>query len=425
RGHLESHPGNPEPPGRGSAMLPLGPHIALLVAANGLYTAQAGWLIAPPWRAHLAADGVVGTADAGDAGVWIAHRAGLFRLHQGRLAELKVGGKPVAGLTAVAAAPSPDGRPGVWFAWEQGLSVAVPTSAGFAVLDGDFSDEVLALAGLGAGRDGKGALWALTADGLHRLVGEEWEALAFDFEDAPAQLFGAGRYLWARFGERLLRYDADRDEWDAPAGLPDGPRVLLATDAAGAAWVRIGEAAFLVGEGAPPRLSGLDQNARVYGSELTVRAQFPASAPADKVLYRIDDGDTLESVGPNFSLGGDDLGLPRPLSLADLPVGRHVLTATAVYPGGAQAVRTVYFEYAPADAELLSWEKHLRPLNEARCISCHQEGPGRPLATYEQWKENAAAIVNATRDKRMPADGPLDPDSILRIQRWAQSGARP
>ena len=52
-GPLESHPGNPQPPGEARAVYPLGPHLALLVAANGLYLVQGGWMLVAPWGAQL------------------------------------------------------------------------------------------------------------------------------------------------------------------------------------------------------------------------------------------------------------------------------------------------------------------------------------------------------------------------------------
>ena len=47
------------------------------------------------------------------------------------------------------------------------------------------------------------------------------------------------------------------------------------------------------------------------------------------------------------------------------------------------------------------------------------------LTTYSAWKENATLIVNAVTELRMPADGPLDPQLVQRIQRWAAGGQLP
>jgi hypothetical protein len=73
----------------------------------------------------------------------------------------------------------------------------------------------------------------------------------------------------------------------------------------------------------------------------------------------------------------------------------------------------------------LSWETDIRPIFDARCAHCHVSGPGINLVGYEIWKANAAVIVNILRERRMPADGPLEPELILKIQRWAQQGTPP
>jgi len=57
--------------------------------------------------------------------------------------------------------------------------------------------------------------------------------------------------------------------------------------------------------------------------------------------------------------------------------------------------------------------------------SCHETGPGHDLSTYELWKADAARIVQAVSDRRMPADGPLDPLARTKIIRWAQLGTAP
>ncbi len=86
----------------------------------------------------------------------------------------------------------------------------------------------------------------------------------------------------------------------------------------------------------------------------------------------------------------------------------------------------MHFDFQPVSPGRCSGcDKDIRPIYEARCAKCHISGPGRPLSTYELWKENANLITAAVRDQRMPADGPLDPQLITLIQRWVASGAKP
>jgi len=102
-----------------------------------------------------------------------------------------------------------------------------------------------------------------------------------------------------------------------------------------------------------------------------------------------------------------------------------VLSVVALLPDGSEARRAVPFEYQPLSTVAVGWQADMKPLFETRCAKCHVSGPGRPLTTYELWKENAALITAAVRDQRMPADGPLDPQQISLIQRWVASGTLP
>jgi hypothetical protein len=95
---------------------------------------------------------------------------------------------------------------------------------------------------------------------------------------------------------------------------------------------------------------------------------------------------------------------------------------------GASALTTVrrlHFAFFGSAGAVISFERDLAPINRARCAKCHTTGTMPELATYEQWKANAPAIASAVRDRRMPADGPLDPASILAIQRWVNGGTQP
>ncbi len=85
-----------------------------------------------------------------------------------------------------------------------------------------------------------------------------------------------------------------------------------------------------------------------------------------------------------------------------------------------------------------TYHQDVRPLLEARCVSCHQTGSIAPFAldTYEQAQAFAPAIVQAVTSKTMPpwsagdadveytGDVRLSEAQIQTIQTWAEMGAK-
>lgn len=439
-GPLESHPANPEAPGKIAGFHPLGPHLALAVAENGLFVSQNGWLISVPWSHALAPASVIGAADARDGSAWIATAGGLYRLKDGALSELKVGGRSVTGLKAVAAARAEDGSPGVWFAHDGGLSVIVAQGTGLVVrqatLPGASTMKIKSLAALGDSTTAPGELWVLTEDGqLYRDVVSGWRR--FELGDKVSRIAAAGRVAWAVYTSnhapetKLVRYDADADTWEGADAFAAGVRVsLLTADASGTAWVNAiagdGSKTFQVSRDRAPRVVGMDQDMKVPEGELVVQAVLPPGAAPTQVAFALDDGTPIPVNGPLFSLGGDEAdGRPRSYSFVGLSAGMHKLTATATYADGTSAARVVPYEFQPLSLVVPSWDKDIRPIHEARCAKCHTTGPGPDLSTYDLWKTNAPKIVDVLRERRMPADGPLEPELILEVQRWVQGGTPP
>jgi hypothetical protein len=427
RGALEPHPGNTVAMGRVNAVFRLGPHSALVEAENGLFLAESGWVIAPPWRDALG-PGVTGTAQSADGAVWLSHTSGLYRLQEGTLAALKVGGAPLTGITAMAAAPAADGAPGVWFVREGRLSVAVATGATtYQVREAsaplDEGEGVESLAGLGPGVGTSGELWLLTNQGLLRRARDGWRRV--DLGERPSQLLASGRFLWAKSGDSLLLHDADANTWGVVSEVDTREFRFLAADESGCAWVQLGGESVAVSRAPVPRVLGLYQGMQVVEDGLVVRAVLPPGPVPDSVVFQVD-GEDVPTTGPQFSLGGAEAdGTPRAYSFAGLEAGRHALSVVSRFADGSEARRTVPFDYQPLDTEPLSFAADIRPIHESRCAKCHTTGPGRALNTYELWRDNAALVTAAVRDQRMPADGPMDPQLIIRIQRWAASGARP
>ncbi|EAU70070.1 hypothetical protein STIAU_8413 [Stigmatella aurantiaca DW4/3-1] len=428
RAQLVSHPGNPVAPGLVRAVFRTGPRTALVEAEKGLFIADSGWMIAPSWRAKLG-PGLVATAQTSDGAVWLAHTSGLYRLHEGLLTELKVGGESLTGITTLAAAPAvEDAAPGLWMLRDGQPSVAVALSANVhqvrpADIPLDENESLVSLVSLDASKDQSAELWALTTERILRLKDRRWRRV--EFAQRPAQLLAAGRFLWVKSSDQLLSYDADADRWGEAMGVDMREFRFLAADESGCAWVVLGGQAAAISWGAVARVSGLYQGQKVVADGLVVRAIPPAGPAPAALLFQLGGADIL-SEGPTYSLGGAEAdGTPRAFSFAALEPGMQSLSVVARFLDGSETRRVVHFDYQPVGAAVLSWEQNVRSIHESRCAQCHVSGPGRSLSTYAQWKENAELIVKAVRDQRMPADGPLDPQLINIIQRWASSGAKP
>lgn len=426
---LAPHPGNSAALGRVNAVFRMGPHSALVETENGLFLAESGWLISPPWRDALGL-GITATTQSSDGAVWLAHPTGLFQLREGTLSALKVKGEALTGITALAAAPTEDGSAGVWFLRDGKLHVAVATSLmNFEVREErpplEKGEVVESLAGLGPGVGTAGELWLLTNQGLIRRPREGWRRVSLP--QRPVQLLASGRFLWVKSSDALLLFDADANEWGLAQGIDTREFRFLSADESGCAWVQLGGETVAVSRSPAPRVSGLHQGMQVVEDGLVVRAVMPPGVDPEEVVFQLGGAEFPASgEGPVYSLGGQEAdGTPKPYSFVGLSAGRQSLGVVARFLDGTEARRLVPFDYQPVSTATLSWATDIRPIHVSRCEKCHATGPGRALNTYELWKENAALITAAVRDQRMPADGPLDSQLISLIQRWAASGAKP
>lgn len=441
RGVLESHPQNSVFPGPATAVFALGPSNALVSTSRGLFVADQGWLIAPSWQELLPAEGLLATAQGGDGVAWLSHAQGLYRLEHGTLTEFQVAGESLTGLTAMAAAPTLDGTPGVWFAREGKLFAASQSARSeFTVRGAGLSAETLAggvlgLAGIAPSRDSGGELWAITRRSLLLYTGTSWRE--YTLGPSPRKLLSAGRYAWMQAGDGLYRYDGDTRSWAQVQGLGSAG-TLLAVDASGSAWVRVGTTTISIAPNVPPRVRGLFQGARVFDSQLVIQASVPSEQMIDGLTWELDDAtehplDLTRGVpgsGPTagqtfHSLGGAEAsGVLKPISLSTLEDGWHTLTVAAT-SAGATVARRVHFEFRGSATAAISWEQDIKPIGLDRCSKCHATGTDPELVTYAQWKANAALIAAAVRDSRMPADGSLDSAGVAAIIRWVNGGAQP
>ncbi len=427
RAPLEDHPGNEVMTGQARAVFRLGPGSALVEADNGLFLAESGWLLAPPWRDALA-PGLTATAATSDGAVWLGHPSGLYRLQDGVLSALKVNGQALDGVVGLAAAPAEDGAPGLWVLRQEALWVAVRTAPGTwqvrpVEVPLEEKERPVALVGLGASAVGPAEPWLLTSTRLLRRATDGWREVALARQ--PERVLAAGRFLWVRAGGALLVHDAEAGTWGEVQGLEGQSFRVLAVDESGCAWVRRGAEAVALTRGPVPRVLGLHEGMEVVEDALVVHARLAPGGEPVSLTFEVA-GEQVPVLGPVYSLGGEESdGTLRPYSFVGMEAGPHTLSAVARYADGSEGRRSVSFFYRPLSTVALGWEADIRPIHEARCAKCHVSGPGRPLSTHAQWKENAELIVTAVREQRMPADGPLDPQLISLIQRWAATGANP
>ncbi|HKP60440.1 MAG TPA: hypothetical protein VJV78_27125 [Polyangiales bacterium] len=440
KGRLENHPGNAEAPAAIRRVFPAGPYSALVAADNGLFVAESGWLIEPAWRGALDPAGIVAAAMGGDGVAWFAHERGLYRIEAGELSELKVERKSLRGLTALAVAPAPNGANAVWFAQGKALSYARQTArARYEVVASGLAEEtlragIIGLAGVSASPDSGGELWLITARGLFHLAKQGW--INHQTTGAPEALLASGRYVWLKTSEGLFRYDADVERWGEIEGL-HGSLTLLAADASGTVWVKLADQSLALSHGSVPRVFGIFEGARVYDSDIQVRAQILGTQAPERVSFLLDDGEEVERDAQDgrpgegtvatleFALGGfDAAGHERSYSLAGIGAGMHTLSVRAHFAKGMQQ-RKLHFDFRSGSAQPLSFAADVQPIFDTRCAKCHTSGPGHALGGYDQWVAEKERIVRAVVELRMPADGPLDPSQIQTLQRWAAGGAKP
>lgn len=442
RAALESHPQNPFPPGPATSLWPLGPFTALVVTDRGLFVADSGWLIAPPWQTRLSAEGFIASATGTEGIAWIAHRDGLFRVEGGELKELKAAGGSITGITALAVAPATDLRPGVWFAQGNAVSVAAQTGANaFTIRDSGLLPEELqggvrGIAAVAASPTSGGEVWVITAKVLFQRSLTGWRR--FELGRTPRQVRSSGRYLWLQSGDGLYRYDADASTWTLARGLEAVP-TILAVDAAGSAWVRVAEKTLSVAPALPLRVSGLFHSQVVYEPEAVLQVVLPGEVELESLEWRFDQNDAravdVAKAQPGaapqqnlrfHSLGGvEAAGRMRPVSFAALTDGFHTLEVKVKTKDGQESRRQVHFDLEASASIQVSWERDIKPITDARCNKCHSTGTSPKLETLAQWRANANEAAAAVRDRRMPADGPLDAAGIQLIQRWAVGGQLP
>ena len=451
KGVLEPHPSDELWPGPASGVFALSGTNSLVATSRGVFVVNDGWLVAPEWQAAIPPDGLHATAVGSDGSAWLAHDTGLFRLARGALGEFKVGSESLTGVTSVAAAPSPQGGAGIWFVRDGKLFVATQTGTDdFTVTEAKLDASItrngfLAVAGLTPSPTSAGELWAITPRALLTYNGISWKQ--FTLGANPRALKSAGRFAWLQAGDALYRLDGNLGAWQRVEGL-SASATLLGADAAGSAWVRVGEDTVSVAPYPPIRVRGMFSAQQVFDGQLVLQAALLApqrddagvvtSGALTELRWRLDDLESqavdlttgVDGEGPTggetfFSLGGvNDGQVLNPVSFAALDDGWHTLHVSATVDGATRE-RQLHFLFAGAANATLSWETDVKPVFEKHCASCHVSGPApTELKDYAEWKANASTIADRVRTSSMPPGG-MDPASISTIVRWANGGTLP
>ena len=72
----------------------------------------------------------------------------------------------------------------------------------------------------------------------------------------------------------------------------------------------------------------------------------------------------------------------------------------------------------------VSYLNKVKPILEARCLSCHGVGGNFPdISSYEKVKQHAASVQEEVASSRMPKGGPLTAAQIKSIVDWVDEGA--
>ena len=74
----------------------------------------------------------------------------------------------------------------------------------------------------------------------------------------------------------------------------------------------------------------------------------------------------------------------------------------------------------PAADQTVSFEENIKPL--FRPMDHESMAWAFSLASYDEVKENATAILERLRDGSMPCDGEWPEEQVARFQRWTETG---
>jgi hypothetical protein len=77
-------------------------------------------------------------------------------------------------------------------------------------------------------------------------------------------------------------------------------------------------------------------------------------------------------------------------------------------------------DVVPADDERVSFEEDIKPL--FRPVDHESMAWAFDLASYDEVKENATAILERLRNGSMPCDGAWPEGQVERFERWTETG---
>ena len=96
------------------------------------------------------------------------------------------------------------------------------------------------------------------------------------------------------------------------------------------------------------------------------------------------------------------------------------LSSTCRAKGIARDCRSEGVDVVPADDERVSFEEDIKPL--FRPVDHESMAWAFDLASYDEVKENATAILERLRNGSMPCDGAWPEGQVERFERWTETG---
>ncbi|MEZ4403293.1 MAG: hypothetical protein R3B06_24925 [Kofleriaceae bacterium] len=322
---------------------------------------------------------------------------------------------------------------GLWWQWTPSSSTSFGTVKDLARIDGACT----AADGAVWMTNQDGALWRITREAAEIVAGATapisevaivpgegaavrtggelslglpWRAVVFDAGPVERIASGGGR-LWVVAGG--ITFVRTAGAWAIVDGLAAAPAEIF-PDAAGAAWLAVGDQLCRAATDRTVRVDGL----LPFEQRVAPLAQLRVVPTSDETEVTIDrDGATVATapvVDGVATLSDVDLG----------GGGWHQLTVKA----GASAR---LLEYNLLQISDRTWTTDIQPIFEANCggTRCHGPAPvaGQiDLSTYDGWRSKASRVRERLLAGTMPPSGPrLDSATVDIVLDWIEGGLQP
>ncbi len=335
---------------------------------------------------------------------------------------------------------------GTWVGGPEGLFVE--RSAGFELVDAEPVNAMILLEEVGVLVARADGLWvwdgaSLRITSLQSELGEgpvlalaEADGVLWLATDAELFVYEGGQLAAFEGIEAVVGIHAAADASQVVLTQDDGALSLLRQDGDGWVWVSLEqEPASAAVPAANGRLLGLDGDALIErvslgDGQVAWRPVALTDSPDDPGAAGLE---ALASDPQSGAVWAVDSGHIAKLSGASVerfekPEALGTVSLAQVSQDG------ILWLWADGalwrvgdDGEVVGFATHIEPFAQANCGRCHAEGGvAHHLETYEQWSDEAAAILVTLEEGSMPADGqPLELGTAQLVQRWIEDGLEP